>query len=277
MAPTTPRRERGPMSTTHRAKSKPPPRKSGGRASHRRERGGTTKPALGAPARRRRQRRRELRATATALREEATAPTTTPRECEPLGTTHRAEIEPPPQKSGGRASYRDERGGMTKPALGAPARHCRQRWRERRATATTPREEATAPTTTRRERELLGTTHRAKRASRRHGRAATERHAAASVAELRNGRQERQRCAVGSGPVSATAINPREEATAPRAIRRERAPRWSHRAEPAGRRFWRVLSVACARAAARSGGQRGLHTRHGAVRELHANALLRPA
>ena len=64
---------------------------SGGRASRRRERGGKTKPAPGTPARRRRQWRRERRPTATAARGEATAPTSTSRECEPLSATHRAE------------------------------------------------------------------------------------------------------------------------------------------------------------------------------------------
>jgi hypothetical protein len=42
--------------------------------------------------------------------------------------------------------------------------------------------EATAPTTTRREREPSSTTHRAERASRRRGREAAERHSAASAA-----------------------------------------------------------------------------------------------
>ena len=91
-----------------------------------------------------------------------------------MSTTHRAESEPPPRRSDGRASRRRERGGTTEPTPGAPARVRRQRRRERRATATVPTGEATAIATTRRERE-----HYAEKANRRLGRAAAERHTAA--------------------------------------------------------------------------------------------------
>ena len=189
--------------TTHYAKTKPLKHKSGGRASRCREHGGTTKLAPGAPARRRGHWRCERRATANAPREEATAPTTTRREREPLMTTHYAKTKPLQHKSGGRASRCRERGGTTKPAPGAPTRR-RRPWRhERRATATASREEATARTSTGRKHEPLSTAHRAAKASRRHERAAIERHADASAAARQSRRQERQRGAAGRGAVSA--------------------------------------------------------------------------
>ena len=189
--------------------SEPPPRKSGGRAPRHRGRGGTTKPALGAPAQRRRQRRRERRATATAPRDEATAPTTTRSEREPLSTTHRAELagrhfygyipsqapEPPPDAAANAA------GTLRIAGSGAVSA-------ARRRPATAPREEATAPTTARRERKPLSTTHRAERASRRRGRAAAECHAAANAAARLSRRQERERGAAGSGAVRAARRRP---------------------------------------------------------------------
>ena len=99
---------------------------------------------------------------------------------------------------------RRKRGGRTKPAPGAPAWRRMQRRCEHRATATAPRGEATAPTTTRRKREPLGTTHYTERVIHRRGRAATECHAAASAAARLSRRQERQSGAAGSGAVSAT-------------------------------------------------------------------------
>ena len=172
------------------------------------------KPAIGAPARRRRRRRggtvsaarwlpppernrprqrpqaksASLRALHLAPRERAAA-TEAPR---PSVTPSRV-----------RAPRRRERGYTAEPAPGAPAQRRRQRRRERRATATAPRGEATAPTITRRDREPLSTTHRAKRASYCRGRAAAEHHAAASAATPPSRREERQRGAAGSGAVSA--------------------------------------------------------------------------
>ena len=55
-----------------------------------------------------------------------------------------------------------------------------------------PREEATAPTTTRREREPPNTKHPAERRSHRHGKAAAERHAVTSAAKRPSWNQERQ-------------------------------------------------------------------------------------
>ena len=181
--------------------SEPPQRKSGDRAPRRDERGGTTELAPGAPARRCRQRRRDRRATATAPREEATAPTTTHREREPPNTTHpaerashrhgsaaaqrhaaaSAEVRPNRRPCGTPPLVRllDQAGAK---AASAPARRRRQRRRERDATATAPREEPTAPTTTRREREPPSTTRRDGRVSQRHRRAAAERHATGSAA-----------------------------------------------------------------------------------------------
>ena len=186
-----------------------PPRRSGGRAPCRRQGGDTTEPAPGTPARRRGQRRRERRATATAHREEAIAPTATHREREASSTTHRAgrvtcrhgklaAVCDVPQ----RARRYDQTG------TSATARRRRQRRRERCATATAPREQATAPTTTRREREPPSTTQRDESASRRYRRAAAERHVAASAAARLSRRQERQRGAAGSGGVSATLRRP---------------------------------------------------------------------
>ena len=119
----------------------------------------------------------------------------------------RRESEPFPRKSGGRLSRRCERGGTTKPALGAQVLRRRKRCRERRATTTAYTEEANAPTTTRREREQPRTTHRAEGASRRHERAAAKRHAAASVAARPSRRQERPRGArMGSAAPQAAAL-----------------------------------------------------------------------
>ena len=101
----------------------------------------------------------------------------------------RRESEPPQQKSGGQAPCRRERGETAKPALWAPARRHRQRRRERHATANAPSEEATAPTTTCREREPPSVTHRAEGANRRQKRTVTERHAAASAAARLSRRQ----------------------------------------------------------------------------------------
>ena len=82
-----------------------------------------------------------------------------------------------------RARRHDRPGARSASAApGRAARHRRQRRRECRATATAPRVEAIAPTTTRGMRETPYTTHRAKRASRHRGRVAAERHAAASAA-----------------------------------------------------------------------------------------------
>ena len=171
--PATTRRGCEPLGTTHRAE---PPRKYGGRASRRRERGGTTKPAPGAPAGRRRQRRCARRATGTALREQATAPTTTRREREPLSTTNRAE-----RTSCRHGRVAAERHAAESAASGAPAWRCRQRRRERCATATAPSARPIAPTITCRERGSLSTTHCAKSTICRHGRAAAVRHTAVSA------------------------------------------------------------------------------------------------
>ena len=134
-------------------------------------------------------------------REEATAPTTIHTELEPPNTTHPAERA---SRRHGRAAAechaaasaaaRTIRRQGDAPLLvhllhqagakaaSAPALRRRQQRRERHATATAPREEPTAPTTTRRAREPPGTTHRAERASPRHGKSVAERHAAASAA-----------------------------------------------------------------------------------------------
>ena len=168
---------------TPRRNGRSPLRKSGGRASFAHERGGTNESAPGALALRRRQWHRERRVTATASREEANAPTTTRREGEPPSTKHRAEsCGPPPPKSGGRATRRRQCGGTTKPVPAAPAQRRRQLRCECRATPTTPREKAPAPTTTRIECEPPGTTHYAESLSRHRGRAAAKRHATASAA-----------------------------------------------------------------------------------------------
>ena len=78
--------------------------------------------------------------------------------------------------------------------------------------ATAPREEVTAPTITRREREPSSTTHRAERASRRHGRAAAERRAAAGAVARPSRRQERRRGAAGSGAREGVLLGPPVEA-----------------------------------------------------------------
>ena len=84
-------------------------------------------------------------------------------------------------KSGGRVSRHRERGGTTKPALGAPAQRRRQGRRERRATATAPREEA--PRRHHRERA------HAMSASRRRVGAAAERDAAVGAVARPSGRR----------------------------------------------------------------------------------------
>ena len=197
-----------------RRHSEPPPRKGSGQAPRRRGCGGTTMPAPGASTQRRRQRRRGRRATATAPRVEATAPTTTRR-----GVSCRA-LRAPTERAtaggnGGRAPRRRERDGTTMLAPGAPVRRRRQRRRGRRATATTPRKEATAPTTTRREHEPPSAT-RTERASRRNGSAAVERQADASAAARPSRRRERQRIAAGSGAVGAARQLPPPERKRPR-------------------------------------------------------------
>ena len=170
-----------------------------------------TEPALRAPARRRRQRRRERRAMAIAAREEATAPTTTRREREQPSTTHRVE----------RASCRHGRmAGERHVAASAAAPPCMRQELQYASKAPQaaasrasrdsdrPREEATAPTITRREHEQPSTTHRAQRASRRRERVAAECHAAAGAAPRPSQHQERQHGAAGSGAASVVRQRP---------------------------------------------------------------------
>ena len=83
-------------------------------------------------------------------------------------------------------------------------------------TATAPREEVTASTTTCKEREPSRITHRAERARRRHERVAAKRHAAVSAAARPSQRQERQRGAAGSGAVRAARRRPPPERKRPR-------------------------------------------------------------
>ena len=88
------------------------------------------------PARRRRQRRRERRPTATAPREEATAPTTIRRECEQPRTTHRIEG----------ASRRHERAVAKRhAAASAAARPTRRQERQRGARKGSAAPQAAAP------------------------------------------------------------------------------------------------------------------------------------
>ena len=164
-------------------KSEAPPRGRGGRTPRCSERGGTTKPATDAPARRRRQRRRERRVTATipkrkrprqrvhAENASRRALRIVPRERSAAAGPQRPSVTPPRSR---RYDLTSARCASAAPQAAAP-RAPRD--------GTPPREEATVPTTARRERELPRTTHFVERASRRHGGAAAERHPAERAAE----------------------------------------------------------------------------------------------
>ena len=164
-------------------KSEAPPRGRGGRTPRCSQRGGTTKPATDAPARRRRFRRRERRVTATIPKrkrprqrvhtENASrrALRIVPRERPAAAGPRRPSVTPPRSR---RYDLTSTRRASAAPQAAAP-RAPRD--------GTPPREEATVPTTARRERELPRTTHFVERASRRHGGAAAERHPAERAAE----------------------------------------------------------------------------------------------
>ena len=117
------------------------------------------------------------------------------------------------------------------PARGPRAQRRRQRRRESRATTIAPREEATAPTATRRERSPPIMLHRAKGEIRRRGEAAAERHACVSATARQRWHEDRERGAAGSGAVRAARRRLPKETTQPHHAKGESRRRGAATAE----------------------------------------------